>query len=64
MKAIEVVISPDGSEVVVEVNGVKGASCENLTEQLTKALGTVQKSKHTSEYYEAPIFNEVKIGGN
>jgi len=61
MKQINVKISPDGSKVETEVNGVKGTACEEITAQLTKALGVVAESKRTSEYYEAPIFNEVKI---
>lgn len=64
MKTIDIKISPDGSKVETEVNGVKGASCEELTEQLHKALGSVTDNKKTSEYYEAPIYNEVEINGN
>jgi hypothetical protein len=64
MKTIDVTVSPDGSEVVMEVNGVKGSSCQDLTDQITNALGTVTKTWVTEEYYQQPISNEVEIDGS
>jgi hypothetical protein len=61
MKEIKVNISPDGSKVSVEVNGVPGPSCKDLTEQFQKALGTVIETKKTGEYYLTPEI-EVQVG--
>ena len=52
MAEIIVKISPDGSKTDIEVNGVAGASCEGLTEDLLQSLGGDVKSERTSEYYQ------------
>lgn len=62
MKTIDVKISKDGSSMETEVNGVKGSSCEEITNQFLTAVGSVQKTERTQEYYEAPINNEVELG--
>jgi len=49
---ITVRISPDGQTIQTEVNGIKGSSCESLTEALEKAMGQTVKSDHTEEYYQ------------
>lgn len=51
MKEITVTIAPDGSSVKTEVAGVKGPSCEDLTKALVGALGTVEESGKTPEFY-------------
>ena len=47
---IEVRVKRNG-RIEVKVDGVKGASCEDVSEFLTK-LGTIEQSKKTEEYYE------------
>ena len=37
---------------VIKVDGVKGASCKDVTKALERSLGTVTQSKKTPEYYE------------
>lgn len=51
MSEIIISIKPDGA-VTVEVDGVKGAGCMELTEQIEKALGTVSSNIKKKEYYE------------
>lgn len=41
--------------VVEVVRGVKGASCEKLTENIHKALGSVTYSERTEEYFEQEL---------
>lgn len=48
---IIIVISPDGSSVKTEVQGIKGKSCEDVTKQLVKAFGEIEASSKTFEYY-------------
>lgn len=47
-------ISPTG-DVQVKVDGVKGASCKDVSKAIEKALGQVTSDKLTSEYYETPV---------
>lgn len=51
MQEIEIRVK-DG-QARVHVQGVKGASCENLTRDLQKALGREAESVPTQEMYEA-----------
>ena len=44
----------------IEVDGVKGQSCEEITKGIEQALGTVTSRKQTGEYYEQPL-NENKV---
>ena len=48
---MEITISPLG-EVQIQVKGVHGASCLDLTKGLEAGLGTVEERKLTGEYYE------------
>mgnify|MGYP001590214294 CR=1 FL=1 len=48
---IDVFIHPDGS-VELQVKGVKGKKCLDLTKDLEQALGEVKERKLTSEYYQ------------
>lgn len=59
MENMIITISPDGS-VTIEVKGVKGKSCANVTKQIESALGTVTGDKKTAEYFEG--VNNVAIG--
>lgn len=51
MAEIIVVIDQEGNPAV-EVNGVKGKSCENFSKALEDALGDVQTNTRTREFYE------------
>ena len=48
---MEITISPSG-EVKIQVKGVHGAQCLDLTKGLEQGLGTVEDRQLTSEYYE------------
>ena len=48
---MEITISPQG-EVQIQVKGVKGGQCLDLTKGLEAGLGAVEERKLTSEYYE------------
>jgi Protein of unknown function (DUF2997) len=48
---MEITISPTG-EVKIQVKGVHGASCLDLTKGLEQGLGTVEDRQLTAEYYE------------
>jgi hypothetical protein len=52
MEYIDVFIHPDGS-VQMEVKGVRGKKCLDLTKNLEQALGEVRERKLTKEYYQA-----------
>jgi hypothetical protein len=51
MPELTIIISPDGSKVTTDVEGITGSSCEDLTENLFKALGTIQESEKKPEFY-------------
>lgn len=48
---IKIFISKEG-QVKIDVEGVKGVSCKDLTKDLEKAFGITVDDKKTSEYYE------------
>jgi hypothetical protein len=49
---IEITVGPDGT-VDLQVKGVKGKRCLDLTKDLEDALGgDVEQRKHSAEYYE------------
>jgi hypothetical protein len=54
---IEVVIDQDGI-ATLHVQGMKGKTCTDLTDEVEKALGKVTKRTTTREATEAPV--EVK----
>ena len=45
----------------IEVNGVQGAACQDLTASLEKALGTKTSDVKTSDYYEKAM-DQVQTG--
>ena len=47
---VKITIGVDGG-ARVEVKGVKGIDCQDLTRELEAALGKVEKSQLTGEYY-------------
>jgi len=51
MEEIIIKIS-EGGKVNLNVNGIKGKSCKDLTKSLEKALGKTVEQKETDEYYE------------
>ena len=51
MQEHTITISPKGA-VTITVNGVKGASCKDVTAALEKKLGLVTDDQLTSEFYE------------
>jgi hypothetical protein len=51
---IEVVVGGDG-EVSLHVQGVKGKTCTDLTDEVEKALGRVKRRTATREACEAPV---------
>lgn len=60
---IDIEITPDG-EVKLQVRGVAGAECLELTRKLEEELGLVVEREKTSEYYQAEseTRTSVKIG--
>jgi len=52
MKQVTVDISPNGGEVVIDVEGVKGAACKNITVKLSGFLGTITGNNDKPELYE------------
>ena len=60
IQEIEVFIQPDGT-VKIEVSGVKGQKCLNLTHGIEEALGgKVAVREHKSEFYD----NEQELDQN
>jgi len=51
MPELKIIISADGYEVMTDVDGVQGSSCEDLPQNLFKAIGTIQESIKKPEYY-------------
>jgi hypothetical protein len=59
IQEIEVVIGPDG-KVRIEVRGVKGPACVDLTRDLERYLGgRVLRREPTDEHGEQPVRDEV-----
>jgi len=50
---IKIAFMPDGT-AKMEVKGIKGASCANVTKFLEENLGEVEKRAKTSEYFQQP----------
>ena len=51
MQELEIVISPTG-EVKIEVKGVAGGHCVDLTRDLERSLGEVEERQFKAEYYQ------------
>ena len=52
VKEIEIVIDKNG-QISLQVSGIKGAGCLDLTRDLEAALGDVIKQEFTADYYES-----------
>ena len=46
---LEIIIQKDG-KIEIQVRGVKGKTCLNLTQNLERQLGLVEKKQLSSEY--------------
>ena len=51
---IEVIVGEDG-QVTLHVQGARGKTCTDLTDEVEKALGKVTKRTSTREAYEVPL---------
>ena len=51
-REIQFTIDENG-EVSIQVVGVKGAACEQLTREMEEALGIVKNRQRTSEYWQS-----------
>ena len=51
MKTIEITISPTG-ETKIQTRGFAGASCQQATAELERALGIRTADQRTAEYYK------------
>lgn len=60
MQEIKITIGPSG-KVNLSVNGAKGSACKDLTKKLEKALGSVESSKQTTEYYQTEETDSTKL---
>ena len=60
---LQISITPEG-EVKIEVKGVKGADCTEVTKEIEEALGVVTDRQYTGEYYqqEQSTQTTVKLG--
>ena len=56
---IKITIDPQG-KTKIEVDGIKGSSCEEITKGIENALGTVTSRKQTAEAFDQPL-NENKV---
>jgi hypothetical protein len=54
MQELEITIDKEG-RVQVEVRGIHGEGCVELTKNIENAVGTVEERKYTAEYYEQPV---------
>lgn len=61
MEEIKIVIGK-GGKITLGVHGLKGSACSDLTKKLEKALGDVESSRKTDEYYENESTNSLKQG--
>jgi len=54
-----------GGKINLDVAGVKGGSCKDLTKAFEKAMGKVVQTDNTNEYYEQEntAGNEQTLGG-
>jgi hypothetical protein len=61
-KEVKITISKDGNSASIEVNGVKGGSCSDITSLLEKSLGVVTDRTIKDEFYDPEIGDRVLIG--
>jgi hypothetical protein len=49
---LTITILPSGNSIV-EVDGLKGASCQEVTRKVVERLGKVTRMDHKSEFFES-----------
>jgi Protein of unknown function (DUF2997) len=63
MKEMKIIISKTG-QVTIDVEGIKGSGCKNLTKAMEKAFGTTVKDKKKAEFYdEQDVSDNQGVGG-
>ena len=61
-KTIEITIGPEG-QFSVEAHGFRGTSCHKATKAFEEALGNIETSRHTAEFYQPETTkNQQKLG--
>ena len=62
---LEISIGPNG-EIQIEVKGVKGSGCTEITKDIEEALGVVVSRENTSEYYQQAVTTgqTISLGGD
>ena len=63
MQEITLIIGK-GGKVNLDVAGVKGTACADLTKSIEKALGKVENTKKKSEYYQGAGVSATQKQGN
>lgn len=61
MHKIIVEISPEG-DVKMDPKGIKGPGCKAATKPFEELLGKVTSDVTTSEYHQAAVTNQLKLG--
>ena len=59
--SFKVIISPDGKGIVVDVNGVVGASCTDLSKAFTD-LGNKAHTELKNEYFQS-VPDAISVSG-
>ncbi|MDX9723925.1 MAG: DUF2997 domain-containing protein [Myxococcota bacterium] len=57
---IEFTITEEGN-IEMEVKGVKGKDCMEITKALEEALGVVSNRQYTSEYYQQDVQQTIAV---
>jgi len=52
-----------GGKINLDVAGVKGGACKDLTKAFEKAMGKVVSTENTNEYYEQEQQDKLQQGG-
>lgn len=58
MQQVEIII--EGGSPTVKVRGCKGKACKDLTKGVEQALGDVQETTATAEFYEKQVSQTTK----
>lgn len=55
-----------GGKINLDVAGVKGGACKDITKAMEKALGKTVETKNTAEYYEQEqrVDDKQQLGGD
>ena len=55
MRKVIIRISKDGSKTAVEVDGVAGGTCKDVTASLISRLGETTSEKLTDDYFKSEV---------